>query len=65
MIEVNGPANIVMLIEAMNESDNAQFQKEILAKILKEAHFTIEYMKKLSNPTGIKYHEIKNPKVAA
>lgn len=52
--EVNGPANIVMLIEA----SSGEITPEVIELIKKQALKTIEYIKKLENPKDVKWSDI-------
>jgi len=59
MIEINGPANIVMMLNALDTTDNSEFQKEMFEKIRREAMITINYIMKLKNESRVTYGDVK------
>ncbi len=58
MIEVNGPANIIMILEQMYWDELITEQHFLQLK--NEALKTISYMSQLSNPRSIHWHEVTN-----
>jgi hypothetical protein len=59
--EVNGPANIVMMIDALISQVDRLSENQIIEKlyvIQNQAYNTIEYMRKLENISGVKWSEI-------
>jgi hypothetical protein len=54
-IEVNGPANIIMLLQAM--LDQGKISQEDHDKLVAQAERTIIYIRNLQNPNGYKWHE--------
>ncbi len=54
-VEANGPANIVMMIEAYGNN----LTPEQIQKIKNEALKTVEYINKLSNPECVEWSSIK------
>lgn len=54
--EVNGPANIIMLIDQLYE--NNQLDKASYDIIRKNAENTVAYLRLLSNPNNIKWADI-------
>jgi hypothetical protein len=62
-IEVNGPSNILMLIDmhrAMTIGHPVRPEdKALLDHIRQEATFTLQYLRQLENPKGVKWTDIK------
>lgn len=62
-IEINGPANIITFIRVYKLQNPAWALDSELAtmieRIEKEAFDTIKYIERLSNPSGIAWHQIK------
>lgn len=61
-VEVNGPANIIMILESMLE--NGLVTPEAYEIIRKEAENTLEYMKVLENPNNIRWSDIKVERIS-
>lgn len=55
-VEVNGPANIIMIIEARN----GKLTEADIEAIKKNAESLVEYMKHLYNPSNIDWASINN-----
>lgn len=57
MIEVNGPANIIMIVEMLY--DTKQITKGSRDLLVAQAELTIDYLKQLSNTKGVMWYDIK------
>ena len=61
MIEVNGPANTISLIDVYRVQKGMEIDPQVsdlLSKIVKQSRLTMKYMGHLSNPTEIYWHEV-------
>jgi hypothetical protein len=55
-IETNGPANIIMLLDAMLEYNKIPIEGYRVLK--RQAELTIDYIKLLENPSNVKWHDV-------
>lgn len=54
MIEINGCANIITMIDLWEQCGD----EPELNEIRRQAKMTIEYLRQLENPKGIRWHDI-------
>lgn len=57
MLEVNGPATAKMILDSMLE--DGKIEKADYDKLAKLMDRTVEYIKKLDNPSKVNWHDIK------
>lgn len=58
-IEVNGPANIIMILDAA--LDAGEIDPLLYKKLCEQAWRTISYLRQLDNPKQTKWADIQSP----
>lgn len=57
MIETNGPANMIMMLDTMLEMGTISTEDHGALK--QQAERTINYLKQLDNPSGVQWFNVK------